>query len=249
MRLLTILVLLLAAASSAHASSVFRTNPQFPKAAAEEEGTWAGQLAMGYGANSGNTNNSHLSGRFLIGYLSGPWRHAVNAVGTRTKDSGNITAERYVLNGKTDYRFGEQSYLFITAQYEEDRFAGFDSRMSEAIGYGRHLYENGRHRLAGEIGIGARQVRFVDGSSDNEAIGRLGFNWLFQVSETTEFTSRLVVESGNDNTYTESVTTLKTNLMGPIFAALAFTVKRNSTVPAGLEKRDTHTSVQIEYRF
>jgi len=249
LRLLTTLVLLLAAASNAHASSVFRTNPQFPAAAAEEEGTWAGQLALGYGANSGNTNNSHVNGRFLLGHLSGPWRHAINALGTRTKDSGNITAERYVLNGKTDYRFGEQSYLFITAQYEEDRFAGFDRRISEALGYGRHLYEGGRHRVAGEIGIGARQVRLIDGTRDNEAIGRLGFNWLFQVSETTEVTSRLVVESGSDNTFTESISTLKTNLVGPVYAALAYTVKRNSRVPAGRERQDTHTSIQIEIRF
>lgn len=249
MRLIIILLALAVATPVDAARGIFRTNPQFPSAQEVPQKEWVGQVAVGYQENSGNTENSHLNGKILLGYADGSWRHTVNFMGNRTTDAVGTTGERYALAGKTDYRLNGTDYLFITAQVENDRFAGFDRRMSEAVGYGRHLFETERHRLNGELGIGARQTRFVDGTRDNDAIGRLALNWLFGISENTEFTSRLIVESGSGNTFTESINALKTNLTGSVFSSISYTVKHNSTVPGGRQNKDTFMTIQIEYRF
>ncbi len=235
------------------ASEVFGVEPKFPEPPKDANGEvpkrWIGQVALGYAANSGNTENSNLNGRILLGYQTGQWRHTVNLVGYRASDAVATTAERYVLTGKSDYKINEHDYVFATAQFENDRFAGIDRRTSEAVGYGRHLFATDKHRVDGEVGIGARQVKFVDGNSENDAILRLAGNWTWTISESTGFDQTVVVETGKENTYTESVSALKTNLVGTIYLSVSYTLKHNGTVPAGRDKTDTFTAIQLEYRF
>ena len=59
----------------------------------------------------------------------------------------------------------------------------------------------------------------------------------------------MVVESGSNNTYTESVSAVKANLVGDFALVLSYTIKQNSDVPAGSEKTDRLTAISIEYAF
>lgn len=237
----------------AHAAmEVFNANPEFPAPppdAEAKEANLRGQIALGFSATSGNTDTTNLNARFLLGYKTGHWRHTGNVTGHRSSVDNATIAERYVATAKSDYSINEHDYLFATAQYETDRFAGFDRRTSEAVGYGRHLFKTEKHGLDGELGLGARQVRFEDGGSENEAIVRVAADYQWTISETAEFTQKLVVESGRDNTYTEAVSALSTRLIASIFSTLSFTVKRNDTVPEDRRKTDTFTAIQLEYRF
>ena len=251
----TILIaLLLTLATGANASmEVFNADPDFPSAPPGEEaaptGEWIGQVIAGFASNTGNTEATNLNVRLLLGYEIKDWRHTINLVGHRASDAGGTTAERYVLTGKTDYKLSEVDYLFVTGQFERDRFAGIDRRTSEAVGYGRELLSSEVHKVTVEAGLGARQIEYTDGRNENDAILRLGGGWLWTISETSEFSQRLIVETGDNNTYSESTTALKTNLIGSIYSSLSFTVKHNTTVPAGLESTDTYTALQLEYRF
>jgi putative salt-induced outer membrane protein len=57
------------------------------------------------------------------------------------------------------------------------------------------------------------------------------------------------IESGADNRYTESVTSLSTDVWGDIALVLSYTIKSNSDVPVGTEKTDTFTAISLEYSF
>lgn len=214
-----------------------------------DESAVHGQVAVGFAASSGNTDNSNLNASILLGYRADRWRHTLNLVGRKATDSGSTIAERYQATGKSDMDINEDNYLFVTVQFEADRFAGFDRRTSEAIGYGRHIFETDSHRLDMEAGIGGRQTRLTDGSSENDAILRLAGDYSWTITETTDFTQNLVIMSGRENTFTESVSALNTRLVGRIHSIVSFTVKRNDTVLPGRSKTDTHTAVQLEYRF
>lgn len=240
------------AAPYAHAG-VFNAAPAFPSPPPGEdeppEGEWLGELAVGFNATTGNTETSSLNARVLLGYVRDKWRHTVNLTGNRASDATGTIGERYQLTGQTDYRISDIDYVFVTAQGERDRFAGISLRTSEAVGYGRDLLKTDRHHLNAEVGAGARQVRFTDGRRERDGILRLAGGYVWTISNTSEFSQRLVVEAGDDNTYSESITALKTNLVGRIYSNISFTVKHNGTVPAGREKTDTYTAVQLEYRF
>lgn len=247
-------LVLVGSVGSAHAAlEVFNADPAFPSVPPGEEevpsGRWIGQIIGGFAANTGNTETTNLNAQVLLGYEVDDWRHTVNLVGHRASDTTGTTAERYVLTGKTDYKLSERDYVFLTAQFERDRFAGLDRRTSEALGYGRELLASDQHKVTAEVGVGARQIEYTDGRRENDAILRLAGGWLWTISETSEFSQRLIIEAGDNNTYSESTTALKTNLIGSIYSSVSFTVKHNTTVPAGLESTDTYTAIQLEYRF
>ena len=105
------------------------------------------------------------------------------------------------------------------------------------------------HTLTAGVGAGARQSEDQLGVSNNEFIftGDLDYTWKF--SETAEFGQTLAIEAGDANTYIESVTSVKTTLIGAFSLVASYTIRHNSDVPVGTEKKDTRTAISLQYDF
>ena len=164
-------------------------------------------------------------------------------------EEDNTTAEAYDAGWKSEYNFSETDFLFGRLDWRKDRFSGYDTQFSQTAGYGRRILETERHELNAEIGAGAKQSDLADGTTEEEFILRGGLNYRWMFSENAEFTQDLSVESGSDNTYLESISAVKANLIGEVSLVASFTVKNNSDVPAGNEKTDTFTAISLEYAF
>ena len=219
------------------------------EAAEEDEGPWSGTLSLGYLATSGNTDTTSYNTKFQVGYTRNDWEHQLAGSSTGAEDSGATTAENYNLGWRSAYNFTEHDFVFGTIDWRKDRFAGVTEQMSYAINYGRRVIDNERHLLALGIGVGYRDSDRADGTSSANAIGRgsLLYNWNW--TETSGFEQALVAESGSDNTYIESVSAVRTRLIGGFNLVLSYTIKNNSDVPVGTDKTDTQTAVSIEYEF
>lgn len=209
----------------------------------------SGQVALGYLATSGNSDSENFSLNFGGDYHGEIWHHNLTGRAIRASTSGLTTAEAYGLSWQSARDFGEKSYLFGRAAWDKDKFSGYDQQLRQIVGYGRHFIDNERHELNGEVGAGFRQSDLRDGTSEDESIVRLSMDYTFQVSETAEFQQLFGVESGSDNTYTETVTSLKADVWTNMAIVLAYTIKRNSDVPVGSVRKDTFTSVALEYSF
>lgn len=131
-----------------------------------------GKAEFGYLATSGNTDTSSLNAKLDLKFETGPWRHSLLAAAISARDSGVTTAERNQLSVKSDRKFTEHDYVFATVNWEQDEFAGFTQRTSEAFGYGHRKLRAEAHHVELEIGIGAA------------------------------FDQSLIMEKGNSNTYT-----------------------------------------------
>lgn len=217
--------------------------------AAADADPLVGKFELGYLATSGNTDTSSLNAKLALSYDAQQWRHSLNAAVIHAEDSGVTTAERNQAGAKSDYKFNEFDYLFITVNWEQDRFAGFDQRTSEAIGYGRRILKSERHSLDGEVGAGARQTSPVVGPDVSETILRASAKYQWRFGEGATFDQSLIVESGESNTYTESVSAVAAKLVGAWSMKFSYTIKNNSDVTPGLENTDTYTAVGLEYTF
>lgn len=221
----------------------------------EADGPWSGKASLGYLATSGNTNSSNLNSAFSVGYAKGKWEHGfhASAIFASTEDvvTGDevTTAEAYEAGWKSQLNFSEHNYLFGQVDWRKDRFSGYDQQFAQVLGYGRRLLDKEKHKLNAEIGAGARQSDLADGTHEDETIvrGALDYNW--KISENSAFQQRLAVESGNENTYTESVTKLSASLIGNLALVASYTIKNNSDVPVGTEETDTFTALSLEYTF
>jgi putative salt-induced outer membrane protein len=204
-----------------------------------------GKAELGYLATSGNTDTSSLNAKLQMAFELAKWRHSLNAAAVQAEDSGLTTAERYQLGVKSDYKFNEFDYLFVTVNWEQDEFAGFSQRTSEAVGYGRRLLNSERQQAEVELGVGARQTDLVLGPSVDETILRLAGKYHWNVTATSTFDQTLVVEKGDESTYTESVTAFNVKINAALSVKFSYTIKNNSVVPVGLENTDTYTAFGI----
>lgn len=210
---------------------------------------FAGDLSFGYLASTGNAPTSNLNTKLALRYSRGRWEHGAVFDAIRATENGSTTAERYDAAFQSDYQLNQKSYVFGYVSYENDKFSGYNRRMTEAVGYGHHLLQSETQKLDVEAGIGARQANLVDGTDQHNGIIRLGGDYSWQFSDNGGFSQSLAMERGADNIYTESVTAVKASLIGSLALAVSYTVKHNSTVPAGTVNTDTYTTVSIEYTF
>lgn len=215
---------------------------------APEEGFF-GSVSLGYLANTGNTDSASLNAKTSLGYVSLPWRHALMLRALTGSTNDQTTAREYEVAAQTDYIFGDRHYIFGAVNYNTNRFAGYDNRFSEVVGYGRRVIATPRHTLDLQLGLGGRQTEFVDGTREDEGIVQFTGAYTWEFSKHANFSQRLRIEDGSTNTFTESTTALTANLTGDLALSLSFTARRNSNVPAGAVSTDTATLVSIIYGF
>lgn len=230
-------------------SLLLATAIQAQEAAEAEKSAWSGKAALGYLATSGNTESASLNSQFEIGFTEGKWAHLLDAIAIKSEEANQSTAEAYKLGWKSEYNISEFDFLFGRLVWRKDLFSGYDQQFSQTVGYGRRLIETEKHHLSIEAGVGARQSTLRDGTSENDTILRAGGLYRWQMTDTSQFTQELSVESGSSNTYLESITALRTRLLDQLALVASYTVKNNSDVPLGTEKTDTYSALSIEYAF
>jgi putative salt-induced outer membrane protein len=218
-------------------------------AMAQDEEGLSGNVAFGYLATSGNTENENLNLSFAGFYNAQSWHHSLNGLTVRASTNDVDTAEAYGLTWKTRYDVNENDYLFGVAAWNKDEFSGYDQQVREVFGYGRRFVDRERHVLNAEAGAGFRQAELRDGTSEDESILRLASDYRWTISDVSSFTQQLAIESGSDNTFLESVSSLSAQVWEDIALVISYTVKRNSDVPAGTVRRDTFTAISLEYSF
>ncbi len=213
------------------------------------DGVWSGNADLGFSASTGNSDTRNLNTASNVDYLKGLWTHGLRFTAVRQDDDGTTNAERYEAGYKAQRALSDVSYLFGNLAFERDEFGGVYQRSSETIGYGRKLLNTDVHTLKAEIGVGARQSELQDGTEEQDAIVRLGADYMRILSDSAAFNQSLIVESGEENTYVESISALKVRINGNLYAKLSYTVKYNDTVPAGTEDTDTFTTLSLSYEF
>lgn len=221
----------------------------FSLAAETAQGPWSGSVALGYVAVGGNSDSESVNFRGELKYDRDRWHHILTASAVGASQDDETTAEAYRAAFTTQYDLNDRLFVFGTADYNKDKFSGYDRQISETAGIGWRALRTASHQLDLSIGAGARQSKLRDGSSENEAVGRAGAKYAWQISETASFNQVLDVVSGADNTVLESQTDLKASIVGNLAMTLGYNIKRNTSVPPGSRNTDTLATVALEYKF
>lgn len=208
-----------------------------------------GAVSIGYLASTGNTDSASLNAKTLFAYVAKPWRHALMLRAVKGSTDGVATSEEYEAAEQSDYLFSKNNYVYGALNYSANRFSGFDRRTTEVVGYGRRFLDSEAHTLDVQIGVGARQTRFTDGTDRDEPIVQLAGAYLWDFSDNASFTQQIKIEDGDESTFSESVTGVTANLTGDLALSVSYTVKHNSSVLIGSEKTDTATAVSVIYGF
>jgi putative salt-induced outer membrane protein len=210
---------------------------------------WTGFAEVGAVLTTGNTDTETINAKTRVRHEKVTWRHTTQLEVLRRSEQGGTTAERYLGNFKSDWKFRPRAYLFGVARHERDRFSGYDYQSSVSAGYGHRVVDTDRTRLEMEAGAGYRQSRLEDGERDEEAIARGALALEHHITETARFGQDVLVQSGGDNSEVESVTSVSAAINAKLAMRLTLTAKHNTDVPDDREKTDTITAVSLVYNF
>ncbi len=213
------------------------------------DGAWKGNVELGIVNTTGNTEPEHINVKAKAATETENWRHTLTYESLKSADQGVTTAERYTINGQSDYKLDKKNFFFAMINYENDRFSGYDYRITEAIGYGRRVVDEPNLTLDLEIGPGARQSKLETGKTENETMVRGAGKLNWKISKTSSFTEDISVDAGEDSTVTKSVSALSAQINGSLATKITYTVKNTSNVPPGVEKTDTEMAVTLVYNF
>jgi len=217
---------------------------------AEPDSTWKGEAELGFVNTTGNTQTRNIAARGKVVNDRDKWRHTLIAEALNNSEEGNITAERYFASGKSDYKLSEKSYGFGLLTYENDRFSGYDFRVTETLGYGRSVIKSDTLILDLEVGPGARQSKLSDtGDMQYEGLLHLAGNFEWKLSDTSKFTEDLSSDIGEKAIVTRSVTALKTQIVGDLSSKISYTARYSTKVPPDVKNLDTVAAVTLVYGF
>ncbi len=215
----------------------------------EEEGPLAGNIKFGYLATSGNTETKSMNTGAEATYTLEKWVHKACVAAIYAEDDSVTTAEAYEALWRSDWSVTDRDAIFGRLNWRKDRFGGFDTQFSQTLGYSRKILTGPTHELTGDLGGGARQSTDQLGVDNDEFIATAGLDYKWTFSETSDFTQTFAFEVGGDNTFSESVTAVSATIIGQLRVVGSYTIRHNSDVPIGTEKRDTRTAISLEYNF
>lgn len=218
---------------------------------APKEDTWKASIEFGLVNTTGNTETQTIKSRAKVELDKEKWRHTGAFQSLTSSEDGSSTAESYEVNGQSNYKLSgsKKNYVFFMLNYENDRFSGYDYRVTEAIGYGRRVVDNDSVTLDLEAGPGARQSELESGGNDDEAMLRGAAKLEWKISDASTLTEELSAEVGEDSTVSKSVTALTAKVIGKLATKITFTVKNTTDVPDDTENTDTETAITLLYAF
>ena len=228
-----------------------------PMAQAQDSENWKGEAELGLLKTSGNTEETKVNTRLGLQYETQTWRNTGEFSSRYTEAEDQTTAEEYKAALEADYKFDDQQYWFVRGSYEDDRFSGYDFESTLTTGYGNRVWQAGdRSFLDLSVGGGYRYNKLKEDNADGrdveeEAIARLAGQFDYALSDTALFRQKLSTEIGLDenNTISQSETSLQSNIVGSLSMKAAFLVKHVSDAPVGSDKTDTETSLSLLYGF
>lgn len=211
---------------------------------------WKGEGELGFTSTSGNTESDTLNTKLSISKSHDKWMHKA-AIEILKASTNNVdSADSLVFTEKSEYKFAEKSYAFVSLRHEDDEFSGYDYQQSLSFGVGHQFIKNDQHTLDASAGLGYRRLKeTISQIEKNEGIVKADAAYEYIISEHAKFTEKVLIESGESNTHSESETALKMKINGNLSSKISYTIKHNSDVPAGTEKTDKITAVTLVYGF
>lgn len=238
-------------------------------AADEQKRPWDIEVDLGAIATSGNTETTSVQVKLDAKQNLEKWENqyilsslfkedeVTQDDGTTTKEK---TAEKYFGSAKFAYLIGvEKAYLFGFGSHTRDNFGAYRSYTTIALGYGDWLYSSPRLNWFVEAGPGYFEGEKVIESDDpaipdtltdeSGAMLRAATALEWKITATAEFKQTISVESGSDNTRTQSETSLSASITEAMKMKVGFAVANDTDVAPGKEKTDTTTFVNLVYNF
>jgi putative salt-induced outer membrane protein len=210
---------------------------------------WKGEGQIGASQSSGNTSTVGISAGLNLSKEGLHWRHKVSALVDYERTDG-VTDRNQILAGlESDYKFNARLFAFGSAQYEANRFSGFDTRVSVSGGLGYRVVASPRLTIDLKAGPAWRKTDYIDEPHVNEITGLAAIDALWKATPSLTLSENATTLSGDSNTNVTSLTALSLKINKALSARMSYQATFNSSPPPGYKTTDTLTRFTLVYGF
>lgn len=221
---------------------------------------WTGKGEAGLVISSGNTETETANVKLAMARESEKWKNAFGLSSLYASDDEGATAQRWEAFTQSDYNFSPKTFWFGAARYEDDRFSGFEYQATVSTGLGRKFVDTDRTKFVGTAGVGYKffetrdafddaGVLIEEGTTDDEVVFRGTLDFEHKLTDTTTLIDKFIVEAGADNTFYQNDIALQVRMTRVLALSVGYSVRHNTDPPAGFEKTDTLTTVNLVYEI
>ena len=210
---------------------------------------WKGQVEFGASRSTGNTSNLGVYAALGFDREGLLWRHKLSARADLQETNGVTSSERLLASWQPRYNVDDGFYAYGIAEYEYDRFQGYDNRYTLGGGGGFAVIATPTTKLDLEGGPALRHTDYMEGPPATNIAARASLNFSWAITPTLEFkqNSSLYYEPGDSSASALSV--VDAQLLGPIKARFSHDVRYESDAPPGTDPVNTQSRATLVYSF
>ena len=220
---------------------------------------WTGRGELGGIRSTGNTDTLGLTGAVSLDRRGIDWRHKVTARADLQRTAGRTTREKYFAAYEPRYEVSEGMFAYGLAQFDRDRFQGYDARYAISGGIGAAVIDTETLDLSIKAGPALRITETTDGLNDTRLAGLFGLDFDWRITERLKLTqaTNAVTETGgavialidSRSTTVNVVTALEAKVSDRLSTRFSYAVDYNSSPPAGRVGTDTISRFSFVYGF
>ena len=253
----------LKSAFDAEQAEIARQAAEAEKLAMEEAGlfdNWSGKGEVGAFRSTGNSSNTGLTGALKLKREGIDWSHEIRLRADYQRSNGVTTREQFLAAYEPRYDIDDGFFAYGLAQYDRDRFQGFDARYVLSGGVGYTVLDSDSATLAIKAGPAYRRTDFTNGQSADSLAGLVGLDFDWRIADRVTFTqdanavstaaggaATLIVDSAS--TSLSFVSGLQFKVSDKVSTRFSYQVDYESDPPPGAVSTDTLSRFTLIYGF
>jgi len=220
---------------------------------------WSGEGQVGAFVSTGNSDNTGLSLALSAKREGIDWTHAMRVNADYQRSNGVTSRERYLAAYEPRFQFGENLFAYGLAQYEHDRFQGFEHRYAVSGGVGYKLLDSDSATFSVKAGPAYRVTERTDGMRVDRLAALLGADFDWKIADRVTFSqdANAVTETGGEaqlivdssNTTLNLVSGIDFKVSDRLRSRLTYQLEYNSNGGSPNEEVDTLTRFTLVYGF
>lgn len=220
---------------------------------------WSGKGEIGAFRATGNSDNLGVTGGLQLQREGIDWTHKLRANGDYQRSNGRVTREKLFAAYEPRWEMKEDLFIYGLAQFDRDRFQGYDERYSVSGGLGYHVLEEDDLDLSVKLGPAFRHTNFVNAPSENRVAALVGLDFDWRITDRLTLTqdTNAVAEAGGQatafidgsGTTLNLVTGIDAKVSDRLTTRFAYTVDYDSDPAAGAVATDTLSRFTFVYGF
>ena len=214
-------------------------------------------IEAGANISQGNTRQEDFYVKNNLDYkFAQSWTEILRTRLENKKTNNLRVKERYDVNNQLRFNFSEKNYRFGELEYIDDRYGGYDYRVSETVGLGRNLISkkdinnNDIMTLSIQIGAGLRQSKLTTDEKENSPLARASGDFSWKIKDGLNFQERLDFSVDESVAITKSDASLKLAVSKSLYLQLGlFIENRSNTASSNIKKTDSTVMTMIGYSY